>query len=278
MGNIRQLIKNDSGQAMIVALVCLVLGSLIIAPVVSHAGTNMRNVLLKQSGMQGFYAADAGIEDVLWSLKRGEVPQTGLPQNPNNMQVTMNTEEKGAYTLVAGEWVPTGGPHSMELSITSNIAWDASNNAYRYTITCAWTGPGNCWLIGTGARLPYGYDYQEESVHLFGGNLSTAEPGNILDGYGAHLLSWTFPKILFNSPETRTQIFLIEGNGDLEDNYGWAEAQRIDVGTVGELTGDFYVITATATRPGSSQVTGKVVADIMKHTSGINIISWRILR
>jgi len=170
----------------------------------------------------------------------------------------MNTIPMGNYTLVAGEWVTTG-EHTEDLLVSSsNITWDETNDAYKYTISVTWTGAGNCWIIAVGARLPVGYEYVPESAALFPGNLTTAEPPPPqIDPQGAYLVEWTFSKILIPSPGTRTQEFLINGSGELEGNYGWAEGERQDVGQSGELTGNFSIITATATKGGTT--VGQVV-------------------
>src|SRR4030042_457171 len=102
----KRLIKDNRGQAMIAALVCLVLGCLVIVPVVNYASTSVHNISLKGSSMRGLYAADAGIEDVIWSLQHGTPPHTSLAQNLNGMQVAMDTVLQGDYTLIAGDWVP----------------------------------------------------------------------------------------------------------------------------------------------------------------------------
>ena len=266
---------DNRGQAMIAVLVCLCLGGLIIVPLVSYAGTSGKSISLKKASVQGLYAADAGIEKVLWALKYGTQPSTSLSQNMNGMLVTMNTVSVGEYTLVAGEWISTAEHSEYLLVSSSNITWDAVNNAYRYEMSVTWTGDGNCYLIGVGAQLPIGYDYQAGSAQLFAGNLCTGVPGDGLAGNGAHIIEWTFPKIKLQSPETRTQTFLITGSGPLEGNYGWAEGERQDVGPTGELIGGFYVITATATKNGT--VNGKIEANVMVSGSSVSIISYRVL-
>ncbi len=267
---------DNHGQAMIAVLVCLCLGGLIIAPLVSYAGTSGKSISLKKVSTQGLYAADAGIEKVLWALKYGTQPSTSLSQNMNGMQVTMNTVSVGEYTLVAGEWITTA-EHTEDLLVSSNnITWDAVNNGYRYEMSVTWTGSGNCYLIGVGAQLPIGYEYQAGSAYLFAGNLCTGEPSYELIGSGAHIIDWTFPKIKFESPETRTQTFLITGSGPLEGNYGWAEGERQDVGPAGELIGGFYTITATATKNG--KVNGKIEANVIVSGNGVGIISYRVLK
>ncbi len=274
---LRRLLISQKGQALPAVLAMLALGGLMVVPSLDYAATSLNHGRAIDRGVRGLYAADAGIEDVLWSLKQCGEPHTSLAQAVNGMQVTMSTVNKGYYTLVAGDWVsfsPSG--HFADLSISSSIVWDDGHNGYLYTITVTWSGSGNCWVLGVGARLPVGYNYQAESVHFYTGSLSYAEPADGLDGEGAHMRDWSFPKIKLNSGDTVTQKLLITGSGDLGDDYGWTEAQREDVGTVGELTGNFYVITATATKSGV--VARKVETNVMVSGSIPSITSYRILQ
>ena len=99
-------------------------------------------------------------------------------------------------------------------------------------------------------------------------------PSDEVDGDGAHLLDWTFPKTMV-SP-VQTQIFYFTGSGNLEGNYAWVVGTREDVGMVGELSGDFYIITATAIRNGVSA--GQIMVNALKSRSTVRIISYRITR
>lgn len=270
----KRLFRREHGQVLPLALAMLALGGLIIAPGLDYAGTSLKHTRLVDKGVKGLYAADAGIEKVLWALKRGEAAPTSLPGAVNGMTVTMSTTSMGSYTLIAGEWVVTG-PHTQDLLVSSSdITWDATYSAWKYVVTITWTGDGNCWLIGVGAKLPLGYNYQPDSVDYFPTNLSTAEPSDEIDQTGAHIREWSFPKIKLNSPETRWQRFLIGGSGPLEDYYGWAEAEREDVGQSGELTGSFYIITATATKDGA--VARRVQANVMLEGTSPSITSYRV--
>jgi hypothetical protein len=272
---LRRLVKDGSGQAMIAALVCLVLGGLIVTPLIGYTATGAKSVSLKTTSLLGRYAADAGLEEVLWALKYDQSLPTSLTAAINNgMQVTMNTVSRGFYIMVAGEWAPPDGPHSTELFITSTITWDDGAGAFKYTVTANYTGTGNCRITEVGVRLPVGYSYQTGSAALFGSNLSTTDPSDEPDGAGARILNWTFPKTLVDP--IRTQEFYFTGSGNLEGNYAWVVGTREDVGTVGELSGDFYIITATATRNGASA--GQIVADVMKSGSTVHIVSYRVTR
>ena len=261
---------------MIAVLICLVLGTLTITAAVAYAATSVHSVLLKQSSIRGQYAADAGVEDVLWSLKQGTQPHTSLPGNLNGMQVTMNTVPKGSYTLVASQ---SSSGHYTWLSVSSNMTWDAGANAYMYTITCTWSGSGNVALQEVGAKLPVGYNYKLGSAPL-GGSLSTNPPSDQLDGDGAHNLTWPLPNISIDP--TRTQIFYVTGSGPQWGFSSWAVANRGDVGTVGKLSGTSSVITVTATRPQDGAVTAKIVVDVIRSGSNppyiIYITSYRIMK
>jgi hypothetical protein len=274
MNKLRQVFRQEKGQVMIVALVVMMVGTLVVTPSISYAATNTKSFDLDKTAWQGFYAADAGIEQVLWSLKQGVALPTGLAQTPNGMQVAITTESKGHYTLIAGEWVVTGGPHSQDLHISTWMTWDEIANKYIYDVDLQWFGPGQCKLTTVGVRLPVGYDYVSESVHSFSGNLCTDEPDDALDGQGAHMRTWNFSQ---TSVSHVHQKFYCVGAGVIEHDYAWADAARSDVGEVGDLAGDFYVATATATRAGV--ITSQVVANLMV-TSGANpcITSWRVVK
>ena len=275
MAGLWHLIKHESGQALPAVLLCLAVGGLLIVPSISYTTTNLHAGVHQEASTMGLYAADAGVEHVLWALKSAAPHPPSLPQTLNGMQVTMTTVPKGNYTLVAGEWTPPL-EHSDWLVISSTMVWDGGANAYKYTITVTYQGEGLGKVIEVGAKLPVGYDYQAGSAALFGSNLSTGAPSNELDGNGAHLLTWTFDKITL-SP-TRSQIFYATGSGELSGDYAWAVITRTDVGEVGELTGAFYIITATATRPQDGAVTAKVEANVMQSGSNVYITSWRILK
>ncbi len=271
--SLKQCLLAQKGQTLLIVLVLLALGGMIVIPGLSFAATSLNHERVTDTGVKAIYAADAGIEDVIWSLKGGASPHTCLSENPNDMQVTMSTDNRGVRTLVAGQWVTAGESHSQDLSITTSMVWDENATAYKYTIAGDWSGPGQCKLTGVGARLPVGYGYKPLSAAIFGSNLSNGEPGIQSDNAGAQLLQWTFSK---TDITTCTQEFYATGNGSLERDYGWAEATRQDVGTVGELIGTFYTITASAT--GDGILRSRVKADVMISGSNPTIISYRVTK
>ncbi len=273
----KRIIRDETGQALPVVLILLVLGGLVIAPSLSYAATSLDSGRNNMRSVNGLYAADAGVQDALWCLAENTTVHTSLSETINGMTVTIQTETKGDYVLYAGEWV-TGAGHYDWLTVTGEMVWDGGAGAYKYTITVTREpeASGNIKLVEVGAKLPVGYSYQAGSAALFGENLSTNEPDDELDGAGAHLLDWEIsPEATLDAGNpTRTQIFYATGTGPLEGHYAWVIANRADVGAVGELSGAFYIVTATATEGG--ETTAVIVADVMMSEGVPYITAWKI--
>jgi len=243
--------------------------------------TSAKTSLMLEAGIKGTYAADAGVEDTLWSLANGESPPTQLSDNINDMQVNIQTVNKGTYTIYFGELIEPG-QHSDYLDVTGNMTWDPGADAYKYTINVTWQAdPGTppIRLEEVGARIPVGYTYQALSAADFMENLSTDEPDETLDSQGAYLLNWVLgsPKPYISENETvKTQIFYIDGSGEQEGHYAWVVANQEDVGAVGEINGTYYEITATAIHPETNRTTAKIVTNVIMDGENTYIISWQI--
>ena len=278
---LRKILKGEAGQAFPIVLALLVIGGLTIVPSLNLTFSSAKTSHMLEGGIKGTYAADAGVEETLWSLANGESPPTQLPDNINDMQVNIQAIEGETYTLYLGEFIEPGD-HSDYLDVTGNITWDSGENAYKYTITITWQpnpGPPTIHLEGVGARTPIGYSYKAGSAADFTENLSKDEPDEILDAQGAYLLNWVLSPPYLSvsaSAPVQTQIFYITGAGEQEGHYAWVVASREDVGAVGEITGTFYEITATAIHPESNKTTAKIIAKAMIGGGNTHIISWQI--
>lgn len=278
---LKQMLSSEKGQALPAVLALLVLGGLTIAPSLNYTATSLNSSRILREGVNGAYAADAGVEDVLWSLGNDMPPSTQLPENLNQMAVTMQTVEKGTYTLYLGELIQPG-EHSDYIDIDGDLIWDEGAAAYKYTITVTWqpgSGTPIIHLEEVGGRVPIGYSYQIGSAADFVENLSTNEPDEIIDALGASMLNWELETPLPNVSENntiQTQTFYITGEGEQEGHYAWVVANRQDVGAVGEIAGTSYRITATASRPEDGKTTATIVADVMIGEETTYILSWQI--
>lgn len=278
----KQILNSEKGQALPIVLALLVFGGLTIAPSLSYTATSLNNSRIVEESVNGAYAADAGVEDALWSLRNGIPPSTQLLENVNQMVVTIQTEEKGTYTLYLGELIEPK-QHNDYLDIEGEITWDEGANAYKYAITVTWLpneGEPVIHLEEIGARLPIGYNYQPGSAAIFVDNLSTDEPAETADMLGAYMLNWELgepkPSVSEENP-VQTQTFHITGEGEIEGDYAWVVANREDVGEVGTIAGAYYRITARATRPVNGETTAIIVADAMIGENTTYLLSWQIL-
>ena len=273
--------KSEAGQAFPIVLALLVIGGLTIVPSLNLTFSSVKTSHMFEEGIQGTYAADAGVEKTLWALANSESPPAQLPDDINDMQVDIQTVNEGEYTLYLGEFIEPG-EHSNYLDVASNMTWDAGANAYKYTVTITWqaeSGTPPIHLEGVGARIPIGYSYVDESAADFTENLSTDEPDETLDSQGAYLLHWDlkppYPELSDTEP-VQTQTFYITGSGDQGGHYGWVVANREDVGAVGEINGTFYEITSTAVIPENSETAARIIAKVILEGTNIHIISWQI--
>jgi len=291
---LKQILGSEKGQALPIVLALLVIGGLAIVPGLNYASATLNSSRTIEESMKGIYAADAGVEYVLWYLGEHESePEDGaLSENINQMPVNIQTVETGYFVLYLGELILNDGEHVDWLSVDSIMVWDEVAEAYKYIITVTWqaeSGEPPIKLMEVGARIPVGYEYQQDSAALFEENLSTADTDDdeddeneltmSQDGSGAWLLNWELgtprPEIT-EAEQVRTQTFYITGTGDLENDYAWVAAKRGDVGEVGEIEGTAYRITATATRPGDGRTTAQIVSDIVVGGGMTYIISWQI--
>ncbi len=288
---LKRLLSNQKGQALVIVLGLLAIGGLTIAVSLNYATTSLKGSRIIEEKTEGVYAASAGVEYALWSLQEGllsppegETTSNTTPENVNQMAVDIHVENKGAFSLYAGELLEEAGVHVDWLTVDGDIVFDEGATC-NYTITVTWqeAASGTIKLVEVGATLPVGYVYEGGSAASFVGNLSSDNPSsNGTAPGGAQWLKWEWkpgkgPEISADNA-TQTQGFRITGTGSVEGDYAWVQAQSQDVGTVGEITGTRYRITATATRPEDGRTTAEIVAAIIIVGGDIQIMSWQITK
>lgn len=279
----RRRLTGEHGQAMPLVLGFMLLGALLVTPALNLAASSLASSTSAQRESDAIYAADAGVEYVLWCLQEGTAPPAALAENINRHSVSMLTEEIGEYTLSFGEFVQIGG-HNDFITVSGNSSWNATALAYDYTISVSLTpeaGGTKIHLAEVGVRLPPGYDYLAASAAEFGDNLDTGEPETGSDAQGAVLLRWQFdiPKPHLQAPDSEaTQTFQIIGSGELDGDYTWVVANREDIGSVSDISGTVYQVSANATHLGTGEITARVVADVIDTGSETFLVSWSLIR
>lgn len=273
--------NSEKGQVLSIVLALLALGGLTIAVSLNYVSTGLNSGRIIDEKVKGTYAAEAGIEDALWSLKMGSPLPQQLQEIINGMEVSIESESEGIYTLYLGEMVALG-VHNPYLDVQGEVVWDEGAGKYKYTVTVIWlpeSGTPVIHLSEIGARLPLGYNYTPGSAALFD-NLSTEEPLEIVDDVGANMVNWEFstpkPSVSESNP-VETQTFYFAGDGPIEGGYGWWVASREDIGAVGEITGNLYHLISTASYAGGGRTTARIGATVIREISEnttIKIISW----
>jgi len=86
---VNRLIRDETGAALAMALILLLIGGLITAPLLSYMGTGLLAGEVYEARTAELYAVDAGIEDAIWKIqnKDGYLPcSPGTP--PRNYTIT----------------------------------------------------------------------------------------------------------------------------------------------------------------------------------------------
>jgi hypothetical protein len=144
------LIRAEKGQALVLAVILLLIGGLIAAPLLAYMGTGLITGEVYEKRTAELYAADAGVEHALWKIKSGNLCPGSLPQSYNvsvngrSVAVTIANGAGGAYrvtssaatdskshtTVVADVGVTTTvGSGFLDNAITSNGTVSIGSNS-----------------------------------------------------------------------------------------------------------------------------------------------------
>lgn len=129
---LRKPIAGEKGAAHILVLIVLLVGSLIIAPLLSHMTTGLKTGLMYERKMYELYAADAGVEDALRQI----ITNTpGLPGDGDAPWLYDIGQINSKDVSVSVEYIDT---HTAEITyatykITSTATTDSDSNT---TLEC----------------------------------------------------------------------------------------------------------------------------------------------
>ena len=103
---LQQLIRDQRGYILPLVLVVVAVGGLTITPVLDYAATSLKGSRTIEKGVSGMFAADAGVEYVLWCLSTpGCVVPAQLPETVNGMDVSLAVTDLGQFTLYFGQLI-----------------------------------------------------------------------------------------------------------------------------------------------------------------------------
>jgi hypothetical protein len=127
--------RGQSGQALPLAIIALAIGSLVVAPFLSNAGSDLIGTRVYGEAIAGQSAGDAGIEHAIWSLTRGtlaeQLSQPGdeatyqLPETLNGLTVSVTVTANATGSGAAGD---------ITDDIIDSLEFDTANGYEPYMI------------------------------------------------------------------------------------------------------------------------------------------------
>jgi len=215
---VRRLIREEKGQALILALILLLIGGLVTAPLLDFMGTGLKvGKEVYENKMYETYAADAGVEDGLWQIKHDRLPDFAgydeydyYGQWPYSLNESINGY--GVNVTIMNVWIPKDIPapdavtaqliiEQGKLIITGGPS-AAAESTYEIKISYHW-GCGDDLLLDVntiGIWLPPGFEYVVGSSDL---EKASGEPYYcvpVTDPYkGGYAVVWDFASVRLSS-------------------------------------------------------------------------------
>ncbi len=267
--------RDEKGQALILVLILLLIGSLIIAPHLGYMATGLKAGRVHEERMLELYAADAGVEDALYQIMNDQVPPDpySLIVNDKHVSVDIALEEdrEGFVDELLNE--NYSGVHSPWTVVTENVTADT------YTMYVSYNGSAsNKFVDGIGAWLQGTYtggnstgiteDYPNYDL--------TVDPN--YKGGTAFVWKWTGgDRPVFGATSGvyfRTMSFQFAPTGIPEIHFSWAVVDSANVGVVlGGETFEVWKVAATATDNITEKQT-EVTSYVLRQGGEVSIITW----
>ncbi len=262
-------IRDEKGQALILVLILMLVGGLIIAPLLAYMSTGIKvGKEVFEERMYGQYAADSGVEDALYRIKRDDpalpeewqgvwnkdaydTPFTySIPQlNGNDVGVTIQPQ----WALEGLEAPPLGmTPHADIVIVGDTIGTAGDNGLYQISINYD-LSIGELKIHRVGAWLPGGFSYMPGMSNL------EAAPG--ADYYcvpevnlyrGGEVITWNFSppypsfEDLPGSGTKRIVTFEFTPKGTPVSAFSWVVSKRNDIYLSWDVDIKTYQITSQA--------------------------------
>ena len=96
---VKRLIRDEKGQTLVLALILLVVGGLIITPLLAYMSTGLITGEVYERRAAELYAADAGVENAVWNIQRGEAPTGGCNDTTRFYEITDVNGKHVAYNI-----------------------------------------------------------------------------------------------------------------------------------------------------------------------------------
>jgi hypothetical protein len=209
-----RLSSGQAGQALIIVLIFLLLGSLTLVPTLTHISTALKTGEIYENNTNEIYAADSGVEDAIWRIKYDSIDpdynaydfstiwQYNLDDHINNMTTNVS---------IQNVWIPSNvdpptDPVAAKEIIKKNklvVAGTSStsNTTCKIVISFYPEAGENLTVNSIGIWLPQGFTYAgscnlEDDIWPRPPYYSIAD---VADHDGGQAIVWDFSTVPFTS-------------------------------------------------------------------------------
>jgi hypothetical protein len=204
------LVKGQKGQALVAALIVLVIGGLILTPLLGLMGTGIKSGQVFEQKVDETYAADAGVEDAMWHIRNNDIDEDDLLcevlgagynhydySSDYSYVYDLDVNDKDVNVTMQNVWMPkdisvpnpTAARDIIEGEKLTIIGYPSGNSTY--VIKIVWNGTGAALKVKTiGLWLSPGFQYDG----LINGNqLPSGSPSPGIAPYkGGTAVVWNF--------------------------------------------------------------------------------------
>ena len=237
--------KRQCGQAFILVLILLAVGTLLIVPLLQLTQTTVKGSAMYGQFANEDYATNAALEYGLWRLNYEEgfvqslIP--GVESEP--FSVTLNgvtawtsiTSHADIGEDLSGQELMKNVPYKLTKLVTPDNAEPGVETEFTYTVSlkCYDPTPEDRKLKKMFDKLAPGLEYVADSTDWSEGQwgIPPFDPGEKLEKDGRYKLTWDFsPDVVFGYGEVKTMSFGVIGTLDegIYANEAWVDPGKQD--------------------------------------------------
>ncbi len=242
---ISRLKKEESGQALIVVTIVLLLGAIVIPPLLSvnYAGT--RSTITHENRMLELYAADYGVEDALYQIQSDLEGIGSLDFGGQYLTQTPSVNSSDLEVKIEKVWLPEDLGYAVPVGVI-----DKSDKIVMVGMIGS-SLVGTCWDDFETGGFAGGDGWVNDDPWSYGGHASVwespwAAQGDYHMGFQGNLGAGGYAERkvdLSNNDNARLQFKALAGNFKPGDSYvckvdpgsgNWTEVQRWEFGTAND--------------------------------------------
>jgi len=278
----------ESGQALPLVLILLLLGSLMLPPLLAYTSGALKAASAVEARMLELYAADSGIEDAVYKLMNGGVSEStyfldnevplGVPDIINGTQVEVTTASR--WLLEGLEDTANGATPHQEWAVAGRLVGPNT-----YAISATYDGSAGIMRVNRiGAWLPRPYEYMPDSTY---GDLSSPgdEPDEVFSISGGTALKWDLkPPATFPMGLATTKWFYFEIRPSIPagrvpewlGDFAWITTTRQDIAMAWDPDATKWRVTARAIDPSTGSVLTEVRCTVNQKDDEVALASWEV--